>query len=120
MTAANVPLQLEQYATARLGLTWTDESNTPVNLTGWTAALQIRQSPGATPIVSLTHLAGITLGGAAGTIDIVIPGSVTAAIPVSPAQTYGYDLVMVSPGGAPDRLIEGGVTVKVGYTNPGP
>lgn len=45
----------------------------PFNLTGYTARMQVRAKPETTPaILSLTSSAGITLGGAAGTIALAL------------------------------------------------
>jgi hypothetical protein len=72
-------------------ITWSDD-NGPVNLTGYTARMQIRASyTSATALISLTQASGLTLGGAAGTIDINITSNQTTALA---AGTYVYDLEM--------------------------
>ena len=42
--AAVYDITIEQGATFRLSLVWKDSSNVPVNLTGYTARMQVRRS----------------------------------------------------------------------------
>jgi hypothetical protein len=81
-------------------------SGTPVNLTGYTARMQGRQSHTAdTAIISLTTENGkISLGGTAGTISLSLSAVETAAIE---QFNLVYDLEIVSGGGAVYRLLEG-------------
>lgn len=111
MTAGNYTVTIEQGATLGLTLTWSDESNALVNLTGYTARMQIReQLDSATPFITLTtENGGITLGGVAGTITLNMTATATAAL----TQTSGvYDLELVSSGGVVTRLLEGLVIIK--------
>lgn len=83
--------------------------NDPVDLTGYSANLQIREfhySPDY--ILSLSSATtGISLGGSAGTITLTIPASATTIIN---AGKYVYDLE-ITVGGTVSRLIEGKFTV---------
>lgn len=82
---------------------------TPVNLTGYTAALQVRTSATSDDaIISLASGQGIALGGAAGTITITIDDVTTAAVP---AGDYVYDLELTSAS-QKTRLIQGSWTVS--------
>ena len=81
----------------------------PVNLTGYTSRLQVRETHYAQDmIVALTSGSGITLGGSAGTIDLLISASATAAFN---AGNFVYDLEIQSVNGTIDRLIEGSFIV---------
>lgn len=85
-------------------VTW-EISDVAVNVTGYTARLQVRKSHRSTSaVVSLTSSSGLTLGGSAGTIQIVISATATAALD---AGRYVYDLELVSAGGAVTRVLEG-------------
>lgn len=78
---------------------------TAINLTGYSAAMQVRQTiDAASPLVSLTSSSGITLGGTAGTVRVVIASTATAAFS---AGQYVYDLEITSGGGVTDRILEG-------------
>jgi hypothetical protein len=92
-----------QGATYDLFMTWS-VGGTAVNLTNYTAAMQVRESLStSTTMLSLATGSGITLGGTAGTISITVPASTMgSAIPGS----YVYDLELNS-GGTITRLMQG-------------
>lgn len=101
-----------QGATYDLSMTWAI-GGTAVNLTNYTAAMQVRESVNAdTPEISLTSGAGITLGGTAGTIDINIPASTMGS--ASPGS-YVYDLELNS-GGTITRLMQGTFQIEAEVT----
>lgn len=77
-----------------------------VNLSGYTAKMQIRASHTATtPLLTLTtENGGIALGGSSGTISLNIAASTTTGF--TPKE-YVYDLELISTGGNVTRLIEG-------------
>lgn len=120
MAAGTLNLALEQGATFRKTLTW--KTGTPaaaVNLTGYTARMQLRSSPGAaTAAISLTDVANaqgqLVLGGAAGTIEIYIKDSATMALTAGGV----YDLELVSPTPTFDvtRLVQGKYTLSLNVT----
>ena len=86
---------------------------TAVNLTGYTAALQVRAGYDAdTALISLTNGSGITLGGTAGTILVTASAAVTGAVD---AGSYAYDLELYS-GSTTTRLLQGSFTITGGVT----
>ncbi len=93
------------------GATWTrtvelqNPDETPYNLTGYTARMQIRREiTSTTVIMSLTTENGrIALGGALGTITLTLTDELTATIPYDGV----YDLEIVSNGGEVYRVIKG-------------
>lgn len=112
MAAGIYNITIEQGADFSLPLTWRDGNNTLVNVTGYSARMQIRESYDSEDyIVSLTSAlgGGITLGGAAGTILVEIAASVTATMAQSTAV---YDLEMVSASGIVTRLVQGDVYIS--------
>lgn len=113
MAAAQYDLALEQGATFRLTITWTDASNNPISLVGATAHMSIRTQVANTdtgsPLIDLTTAnGGLTLGGVAGTISILITAAQTAALTVARGR---YDLYVTLSNGDRDRLMEGAVTI---------
>jgi hypothetical protein len=100
------------------GATWdrtftVNVGGTALNLTGYTAAMQVRESADAgTAIISLTNGSGITLGGTAGTIAVVISSAQTAG---AASGSYSYDLELNS-GGTITRLLEGSFNVTGNVT----
>lgn len=104
-------ITIYQGATFSRMLTWKDANNVAINLSGYTARLQMRTSQdAAAPFITLTtENGGITLGGAAGTITLTISAATTAAITESSGV---YDLELVTSGGVVTRLIEGDVLLS--------
>jgi hypothetical protein len=101
-----------QGATYDLSLSWSI-GGTAVNLTNYTAAMQVRTSyDSTTPVLSLTNGSGITLGGTAGTIDISVSATTMGAIV---AGQYLYDLELNS-GSAVTRLVQGNFSIEAQVT----
>lgn len=101
-----------QGATYSLNLTWTI-GGSAVNLTNYTAAMQVRTTPAATAtIFSLTNGTGITLGGTAGTIAVTIGATAMGA---AEAGQYVYDLELNS-GSTVTRLIQGTFQIQAEVT----
>lgn len=93
-------------------LIWKDEALDPVDLTGYTARLQIRRRVGSSVVqLELTTGAGITLGGALGTIDLAITAAQSAALPARQGKRFVYDLEMVN-GSNVHRLLQGKLIVS--------
>jgi hypothetical protein len=108
----------QQGATFQRQVTWTDSARDPYNLTGYTARMQVRANTSSnTVITALSTSAGydgtITLGGALGTVDLVISAANTASLT---AGQYVYDLELVSGGGVVTRLLEGNFKVTAEVT----
>ena len=106
-------LTMYQGASWDYQLTWTTTSGTvttPVDLTGYSARMQVREAHTSTaPLLSLTSGSGITLGGTAGTILLEATATTTAGMATtnSPREQYVYDLELVSGAGYVTRLVEG-------------
>ena len=112
MAAFKVPLKIDQGATFRKSVTWkTGTPATPVDLTGCTARMHVRsdiKSP--TVLLDLTTVnGGITLGGAAGTVELMLTDEQTAAITWTTAV---YDLEIEFATGDVRRLLYGSVSVS--------
>lgn len=98
-----------QGATFSRVITWKDESETLVNLTGYTARMQIRQRIGGDTLIALTtENSRIALGGTAGTITLNVSATDTAALTMDGV----YDLELVSAAGVVTRLLQGSVTLS--------
>ena len=83
------------------------------DLTGYSATMTIRPFVGSnTTTLVLTNGNGITLGGVAGTVAILISATVTADF--NPSR-YSYDFVLNS-GSVITRLLEGKFIVTAGVT----
>lgn len=111
MAAAKRNIIIEQGATYTLNLIWKDSASVPVNLTGYSARMQVRRTFNSDDtLLDLSSSNGdITLGGALGTIAIVASATDTALIYV---KTGFYDIELESSSGVVTRLMEGEVTIK--------
>lgn len=118
MQAGVYDIHIDQGANWSLSLTWKDDTGTPVNLTGYTARMQIRKAYNDSTVkLSLTSSSGIVLGGAAGTVAISATKTQTAGISVDylalfyhdnkPSQKMVYDLELETSGGVVTRLLQG-------------
>jgi hypothetical protein len=105
MSAGLYRIWCEQGATFTLPLVWKQADGTPVDLTGYSAQMDVRTSKTAeTAVVELTTINGrITLGGATGEITLMIPATITATL--DPAA-YVYDLELIQ-GVTVYRILEG-------------
>lgn len=105
MAAGSYNIVCDQGATFSLALTYKDGNNDPINLTGCTARMQVRQrfDSGST-ILSLTNTSGLALGTTNGRIVITISATATAAL--EPGD-FIYDLEIQSADTAVTRIIQG-------------
>ena len=115
MTAGTWNITIEQGADLSLPLLFTDASDNPVDLTGWSAEMMIRTSANdPNPLITLsTEGGGIILGGTAGTIVITIDEATTQQFN---AEAAVYDLRMQDSLGKHLRLIQGQVNISPAIT----
>lgn len=120
MPSGRYDIELDQGSTFRRTIVWKDSSGALVNLTGYSARMQVRPSMSSSTVTaSLTNSnGGITLGGAAGTIALYLSAASTAAISTaSPSQFADafvgvYDLELVAVNGDVTRLLHGDFIVN--------
>lgn len=101
---------IRQGASFSRVLTWKDAAGVAINLTGYTARMQIRAAVGSsTVILDLNTTNGrLTLGGVAGTITMALTAVETALLDWAVAP---YDLEMVT-GATVTPLLEGYATLR--------
>ena len=100
----------DQGATFTRNVHWFAADGDPINLTDYTARMQVRERfVSATPVLSLVSPTNITLGGSSG--SIVVTASATAMTAVG-AGDYVYDLEMVASNGVVTRLLQGTFKVR--------
>lgn len=111
MSAGKYDFYIEQGATFYQPIVWKDENDDPVDLTGYTARMQIRKTVKSTdPLISLTTTNGrITLGGAQGTVTLEIAAEDTADFTTFCGV---YDLEVEASDGTVTRLLEGQVEIS--------
>ena len=109
MTAGIYNFTIDQGSNWDLNVVYKDANGNPINLTGYTAAMQLRQNYNSdTAVLTLsTSNGGITITGAQGKLVLSATAIQTGALD---AGFYVYDLEITS-GGVVTRLIQGQVTV---------
>lgn len=102
---------IDQGADWYINFTYQQPAGTPVNITGYTAALQVRTSPLAkTTVLSLTNGSGITITGATGLLACRATAAQTTLI--APGR-YVYDIEITAPvTGVVTRICEGTINVS--------
>jgi len=113
---------VEQGSTFTLSITYKDSEGDPIDLTNFTARMDIRQT--YTTEAALVELdssdggtgntSGIALGGLDGTITVVISSSATSGL--TAPSTNVYDLELRDTVGAITRILEGKATVSPNAT----
>jgi hypothetical protein len=102
-------LTFSQGATWKLSMTYTNSTGDPIDLTNYAARMQARPSyESDTTVLNLANGTGITLGGTAGTINLLVAATTTATIG---AAQYVYDLEIASASNEVTRVIEGTLQV---------
>jgi hypothetical protein len=120
MAAGTFSFTIEKGTTFSLPITWYSTppdpiaeppvEGVPINLTGFTARMQVRATIDSPTILHsfTTENGGIVLGGAAGTVTLQASATITAGW----SWTQGvYDLEIVSAGGIVTRLLKGTITL---------
>lgn len=118
MAAGIYDIIIEQGADWRLVLTWKDEAGNALDLTGYKARMQVRETYASKVKVFelTTENDRIVLPGD-GVIELTIPAAASAAVAINPAKTAWidgkqaqqlvFDLEMIAPDNAVTRLIQG-------------
>lgn len=116
MAAHKVDLAVDQGATFDKSFVWR-LSGALVDLTGCAARSQVRASASSTTVLfDMTSANGrVELGGAAGTVRLLLTDEVTAALAAKPGV---YDLFIDFPAGNSVRLMAGNFTVAQRVTRP--
>lgn len=109
MLAGRYDLTVEQGSTFNLTLVYKDQRGYVIDLTGYSARMQLRTSVGASTVaLDLTTANGrISVDGAAGKINLSIAAADTAGL----SGTGVYDLELVN-GQTVQRILEGSYTIS--------
>lgn len=103
-------VEIDQGADWFFNVTYEQPAGTPVNITSYTAALQLRSLPETpTAVLSLTTGSGITITGPSGLVAVHATAAQTGAII---SGDYYYDLEITSPQGIVTRLVQGQALVN--------
>lgn len=101
---------IDQGADFSITVNVADVDGTTLNLTGYTAAAQMRKTYESS---SVSATFACSIAAAAGQVTMSLTDSITTAL--SPGR-YVYDLVVTSSGGLSTRVVEGQAIVTPGVT----
>ena len=105
-------LDVRTYKQASLSISATlyqdTASTTPVNLTGYTATMNVKDRRDGNVLATLTTSSGITLGGSAGTIIVSRSSSQVQAWGIAQGA---YDLTITSSGDQTNMVLFGDLTI---------
>lgn len=113
MALSTYDISAEQGSDYLATITYKNSSGVLVNLTGYTARMQIRRTTSSDDAyLRLTSSGGIALGGAAGTIGITISAHAMATVPPG---SYVYDLEIIDTNGKVTKILKGdfGVAAEI-------
>lgn len=100
------PLSVEQDADDTFLRTFLQSNGVPIDFTGFTAKMKIRQTqdPSSSTILTLSTGSGLTLGGTAGTLSISLTSAQTLAMGFG---TYYYDIMLIDGLGGQSFIMGG-------------
>lgn len=103
------PIKWEQGEDWTFTVAWKDASGNLVNLTGYSARMQVRKRFEDGVLIELTDTnARILMGGASGFVQLKLTASETAVVLSSDwANPHVYDLELTAPGGKVTKLMKG-------------
>tara|TARA_R110000868_G_scaffold215932_1_gene466071 strand:- start:1030 stop:1386 length:357 start_codon:yes stop_codon:yes gene_type:complete len=115
MTAGIYNATIDQGSDWSVTITYTDSAGDAINLTSYTAAMQLRQNYNSEEAdLTLSTTAGsIVITGATGTVVVSITAAQTGSLS---SDFYVYDLELTSPEDVVTRLIQGQLTVAAEVT----
>jgi len=101
-------ITIYQGATFSLEFEYKDGNDVAVDLTGYTAQMQIREENTHAVLLDLTTTAGITITAAVGKVGIIITAAQSAVLE---AQNAEYDLLIKSSSGTVTYLLRGAFVI---------
>lgn len=111
--AAKYDFEIEQGATFDYLLTLKDSAGVVIDLTGYTATMQIRKTQQDSKVIKeLTESSGLTITALAGTIRILISATSTGDFNF---KTGVYD-IKIDSGSLVTRIMEGNITLDKAVT----
>jgi hypothetical protein len=107
-------IEIHQGASFAIGFSYLDPEKNPIDLTGWTARMQVRNTVGGKVLADLsTENGGIQIDPLVGRLKVSISRNATRSMPVGRGS---YDVFIVSPDDFAIKLIEGDVGIVASVT----
>lgn len=99
---------IQKGATWERVIRWQDSDGNPIDITGYSAKLQISTDYETAPSLTLTSGSGITITGAQGKLEILATATQTNSLSTG---YYVYELELIS-GATVNRIMEGQLYVS--------
>lgn len=98
-------INIYKGTTFKLNIAYTDSTSAIIDLTGYTARMQVRRTYGSAIITELTtENGGIAITALTGGLDLLITATATTLLT---AVSGRYDLEIISSGGEVTRILQG-------------
>jgi hypothetical protein len=94
-------------------ITWSNEDGTPMDLTNYTAKMQVRLSHDEPLILQLSTEDGTIVLSSLGVINFIIPYTTTQCLP---GGTFSYDFKLFDPTNIPSMLMRGQFVINEAIT----
>ena len=114
MTAATKHIEIEAYASFELDIVCKDSQGNPVDVTGCSAASQIRRTPECPDVLAAFTV--LVSQDASGLLRLQLPASESAKL--QDVLEASWDLLLTDSAGRPMRLASGKVHVLPAVTRP--
>jgi hypothetical protein len=113
MTAGTANLEIDQGAGYVVSFTYLQPDGvTPVDVTGWTAKMELRTGYGVAPVLTVGTATGeIVVTGASGIFTLTLTATQTNMV-----VSGLYDILITPPGAQPIRLVQGRVLASPAVT----
>lgn len=113
-TAARYDLEMRNNETFVFRLEYVDANDLPIDLTGATVRMQVRNKPRGTVILDSAGVGGSTsIDGPAGKIEVIFDAPTMIAVT---APSGVYDVALTAADGTIDVILEGAVKFAPGVT----
>jgi hypothetical protein len=109
MASVQHDIVIDQGSTFELALQWLDENETPIDLTGYTGRMQVRETHESADVLLDIPIGQVTLD-ASGNITITAPASDTAAVPEG-RHVYDFEIYPAGDEDQAIRMIHGDAVV---------
>lgn len=104
MSAAAVDLSVEQGTTWEQDIVWKDSNDDPVDVSGYTGLMQVRETQESDVVVVAPT---IVFGTTDGAITLSLTDTQTAGLDANGDRAWVYDLFVTSPSGTVTKLMAG-------------
>lgn len=111
MAAANYDFEIEQGSDLLKPFVWKDSTGTPVDLSNYTAKLQVRRSASSPDVLFEMSTANGRISIIPSTGKVILIFKSTDTSPLTWKQGK-YDLDLISAAGTVKRLLQGSITIS--------